>query len=66
MSPVGWSISVIRVVFSYRVDRDSVDGDSFRVVDSVRGVVTGSFGYDEVLPRLRRELDALIAARASA
>ena len=25
----------------------------------------GAFGYDEILPRLRRELDALIAARAA-
>jgi (E)-4-hydroxy-3-methylbut-2-enyl-diphosphate synthase len=30
-----------------------------------RETLVGSFGYDEVLERLREELDALIAARAS-
>ncbi len=29
-----------------------------------RGETIGSFGYDEVLPRLKRELDALIEARS--
>jgi (E)-4-hydroxy-3-methylbut-2-enyl-diphosphate synthase len=30
-----------------------------------RSVTLGSFGYDEVLDRLKQELDALISARAS-
>ena len=28
-----------------------------------RGELVGSFGYDEILPRLKSELDALIADR---
>jgi hypothetical protein len=37
----------IRVVFSYRVDRESVRADSFRVSGTESGVVAGSFAFDD-------------------